>query len=300
MINADASRPAAWPELPAERPDIRLVAVDLDDTLLTDDLIITPRTKKAIQAAREQGVVVTIATGRVFESALPYAKELGLDVPLITFQGAMVVAPDGQVISHRPMERQVSLEILDFLLSFGYHVTLYMKDMLYLEETSAETERYRVRIRIKFHVVPSLREMLAGCSDGVTKFVLMAEPDKVGEVLTAFRERFGGRAQAVRSKPTFLEISRPDTGKGVALAEMAKNMGIDRNQVMAIGDSPNDMDMIVYAGWGVSMANGVEEVREKARWITASNNDEGVAIAIEQLILRDERGRGNGERRYPG
>ena len=286
MTNPENKWPAAWPALPADEPDIRLVALDLDDTLLNDDLIITPRTKKAIQAARETGVTVTIATGRVFESALPYARELDIDVPLITFQGAMVVAPDGQVISHRPMDREVSLEILDFLLSFGYHVTLYIKDKLYIEETSPETDRYRARIRINFNVVPSLKEMLAARTEGVTKFVLMAEEEQIKEALVVFRERFGDRAQAVLSKPTFLEISRPDTGKGVALAEMAEAMGIDRGQVMAVGDSPNDLDMITYAGWGVCMANGVDSVKEKARWITASNNDEGVAVAFEELVLK--------------
>jgi len=286
MTNAENQRYAPWPALPGIKPDIRLVALDLDDTLLNDDLVITPRTMEAIQAARRQGVTVTIATGRVYESALPYAVELGLDAPLITFQGAMVVAMDGQVISHRPMERGVSLEILDFLLSFGYHVTLYIKEKLYIEETSAETDSYRARIRIPFNVVPSLKEMLAARDEGVTKYVLMSEPANIREALVAFRERFGDRVQAVLSKPNFLEISRPDTGKGVALAKMAEDMGLDRSQVMAMGDSPNDMDMIVYAGWGICMANGVDEVKEKARWVTASNNDEGVAVAFEALVLR--------------
>ena len=285
MTAVDSGLPLAWPELPVEKPDIRLVALDLDDTLLTDGLIITPRTKEAIEAARRQGVAVTIATGRVFESALPYAKELDIDIPLITFQGAMVVAPDGRVLSHQPMDRAVSVEILDFLLSFGYNVTLYMKEMLYIEAASATTDRYRARIRINFNVVPSLREMLAGRAEGVTKFVLIADEKQITEALAEFDKRFGGRAQAVPSKPTFLEISRPDTGKGVALAALAKDMGIGMQQVMAIGDSPNDLDMIIGAGWGVCMANGAEAVKAKARWITASNNDEGVAIAIESLVL---------------
>jgi hypothetical protein len=84
-----------------------------------------------------------------------------------------------------------------------------------------------------------------------------------------------------------LEVSRSDIGKGVALAEMAEKLGISREQVMAIGDSPNDLDMISYAGWGVVVANGVDRAKDLARWITASNNEEGVAIAIEHLILKD-------------
>jgi Cof subfamily protein (haloacid dehalogenase superfamily) len=276
----------AWPELPTEKPDIRLVAIDLDDTMLTDGLIITPRTKAAIWEARRQGVVVTIATGRMYESALPYAKELELDVPLITFQGALVVTSDGHVVSHRPMSHDISMEVLDFLAAYERHVTLYTDDTLYLEETSSETDRYRSRIRVKFHVVPSLREMLASRTEGATKYVFMADEDMVSKVLADFEANFGGRAIAVPSKPTFLEIGHRDAGKGVALAEMAEAMGIGPEQVMAIGDSPNDMDMLAYAGWGICMANGVDAAKAQARWITASNNDEGVAVAIEQLVLR--------------
>ena len=285
MIKSGDTWPGAWPELPVEKPDIRLVGIDLDDTMLTDELIITPRTKEAIWAARRQGVVVTIATGRMFESSLPYAKELELDVPLITFQGALIVKPDGHIISHRPLDHEISLEVLDFLMSYNCHVTMYIHDTLYLEETSAETERYRSRIRVKFHVVPSLRALLAERLEGATKYVFMADEDMVRKVLADFEARFDGRAQAVPSKPTFLEISRYDTGKGVALAEMAEEMGFSRQQVMAIGDSPNDLDMLAYAGWGICMANGADTAKEKARWITASNNEDGVAVAIEHLVL---------------
>jgi len=134
--------------------------------------------------------------------------------------------------------------------------------------------------------VPSLRTMMAESPAGATKFCLLSDQERIEEVRQALEGRFGDRIQSVPSKPTFLEISRPDIGKGVSLAEMAEKMGIDREQVMAIGDSPNDLDMIVYAGWGVVMANGLDRVKEAARWITASNNDEGVAIAIEHLVLK--------------
>jgi len=284
--NNRASRPVAYPEFPTEKPDIRLLAIDLDDTLLTDDMLITPRTKRAIQMARRQGVVVTIATGRMFESTLPYAEELEIDVPLITFQGSLVIMPDGTVISHKPMDHALSVEILDFLLSTGCHVTVYIKEKLYVEEVSPFVDRYRRRIRMILHEVPSLRTMMAESPAGATKFCLLAEKERIVEVIDEIGRHFGDRIQAVPSKPTFLEISRSDIGKGISLAEMAEKMGIDREQVMAIGDSPNDLDMIAYAGWGIVVANGVDRAKDLARWITASNNDEGVAIAIEQLVLK--------------
>ena len=280
------NRQTAWPALPAEKPDIRLLAIDLDDTLLTGELIITPRAKSAIQAARLQGVTVTLATGRMYRAALPYAQELELDAPLITYQGALVSTPDGRIISHQPLDQQLSVELLDFILPLGYHVNVYIRDEFYIEKRSPEAERYRAMIRTDFHEVPSLRAMMAGSADGATKIAIISDTGGIRELGEAIRAKFGQRVIAVPSKPTFLEINRPDTGKGVALAALAAESGIDRRQVMAIGDSPNDLDMIEYAGWGVAVANGEETVREKARWVTASNEDEGVAIAIEHLVLR--------------
>jgi Cof subfamily protein (haloacid dehalogenase superfamily) len=271
---------------PGEKPDIRLLAIDLDDTLLTGGLIITPRTKKAIQAACRQGVAVTLATGRMFTSALPYAQELGIGLPLITYQGALVRTPDGQTISHHPIDQRLCVELLSFLLPFECQVNVYIEDQFYIEKTSPEAERYRARIRTAYHEVPSLLAMMAESAMGATKIALMADKERISEIMAAIRAHFQERVLAVPSKPTFLEINRPDTGKGVALAAMAEGMGIGRLQVMAIGDSPNDLDMIEYAGWGIVMANGEDAVKEKARWVTASNEEEGVAVAIEHLVLK--------------
>ncbi len=99
-------------------------------------------------------------------------------------------------------------------------------------------------------------------------------------------EAFGNTVQLVPSKPHFLEFGRPDMGKGVALSQMARELGITRHQVMAIGDSPNDLDMIEYAGWGIAMGNAVECIKEKAQWITADNDADGVALALEKWVLK--------------
>ncbi|MEL7625095.1 MAG: Cof-type HAD-IIB family hydrolase [Clostridiales bacterium] len=285
MTKSIAGGSAAYPEIPQEKPDIRLLAIDLDDTLLRSDYTISPRTKRAIQRARQQGVVVTLATGRMYVSALPYAQELDIDVPLITYQGALVIMTDGRIISHHPMDYQLSMELLDFLLPFGYHVNVYIGDQLFIEESSPEAARYGARTRTYLYQVPSLREMMKQRAAGATKFSLIASAEEVKEVIDATKARFGDRVLTVPSKPTFLEFGRPDMGKGVALAEMAAKLDIDSSQVMAIGDSPNDLDMLEYAGWGIAMANGECCAKERARWITAANDEEGVAIAIESLVL---------------
>lgn len=270
------------------KPDIRLVAIDLDDTMLRTDLTISQRTKEALQAAQAQGVTVTIATGRMFVSARPYALELGIDVPLITYQGAMVVMADGRILSHHPMDLDISCRLVEFLKPFGHHINLYMGDDLYIEKQSPEAARYQALTRTYLNVVEDLGALLRQKGQGATKFSLMATPQQVKDVMKQVAEAFAGTVQVVPSKPHFLEFGRPDMGKGVALSQMARELGITRHQVMAIGDSPNDLDMIEYAGWGVAMGNAEECIKAKAQWITATNDADGVAVALEKWVLKSE------------
>lgn len=271
----------------ASKPDIRLVAIDLDDTMLRTDLTISDRTKQALQAAQTQGVTVTIATGRMFVSAQPYALELGIDVPLITYQGAMVVMADGRVLSHHPMDLDISCRLVEFLKPYGHHINLYMGDDLYIEKHSPEAARYQALTRTYLNVVEDLGALLKLRGQGATKFSLMATPQQVQHVMKETAEAFGNTVQVVPSKPHFLEFGRPDMGKGVALSQMARELGITRHQVMAIGDSPNDLDMIEYAGWGIAMGNAVDSIKEKAQWITADNDADGVALALEKWVLKN-------------
>jgi Cof subfamily protein (haloacid dehalogenase superfamily) len=273
-------------KLDIKKPDIKLVAIDLDDTMLCSDCRISERNRRALQKAQEQGVTITIATGRMFVSAQPFALELGISVPLITYQGAMIVMADGRVISHHPMDHKISCSLLRFLRPFGYHINLYMGDDLYIEKDSPEARRYQSYTRTYLNIVPDLQEFLDSSGQGATKFSLIAKPEEVQEVAARVQEEFGDQVQTVASKPFFLEFGRPDMGKGVALSEMAKKLGISREQVMAIGDSPNDLDMIEYAGWGIAMGNADECIKEKARWITATNNEDGVAVALETWVLK--------------
>jgi len=275
-----------YPEFPLETPDIRLIALDLDDTLLTSGLLITQRTKDAIQEARRRGIVVTFATGRMYLSALPYARELGLDAPLITYLGALVCSADGRLLSHLTIDRGTCAEVLAFLKSRGAQVNVYIGDYFYVERLSPQVERYRKAIGANCFEAPDLIGLMDEFPDGATKIAVMTDAREGAKLYGELRGRFGDRLSVIPSKPTFIELSRPDTGKGAALAEMASGLGIGPEQVMAIGDSPNDEDMIEYAGWGIVMANGDEGLKRKARWVTASNDEDGVAIAIESLALR--------------
>lgn len=263
-------------------PDIKLIAIDLDDTLLHNDLTISERARTAIRKAVAKGVHVTLATGRMYRSALPFALDLQLNLPLITYQGALVKYADGREVYHRPIPMQTARELAQFLLPYEYHVNIYIADELYMEKDSPEGRRYVAIAKVPIHLVEHLTEALM---QDPSKMVVIAGSEELDRLALDVRSSFGNSLQITKSKATFLEFAHPQATKGIALAHLANSLGIGAASVMAIGDSPNDLDMIEYAGWGVAMGNAVAEVKKKARYVTKSNDDDGVAEAIEKLVI---------------
>lgn len=263
-------------------PDIRLIAIDLDDTLLLDDLTISCRARKAISKAVEKGIHVTLATGRMYRSALPFALDLQLNLPLITYQGALVKYSDGREVYHRPIEIDTARELVCLLMPYGHHVNIYIDDELYMSKDSPEGQRYLKIARVPVHLAEELQDVLVRRP---SKIVVIASSPELDRLAVDAREFFGESLNITKSKPTFLEFAHPQATKGLALEYLANSLGISSGNVMAIGDSPNDLDMLEYAGWGVAMGNADSEVKARARYITCSNNDDGVAEAIEKFVL---------------
>lgn len=263
---------------------IKLIAVDLDDTLLTGELKVSPRVKAVLRQARVKGVQVTLATGRMYASALPYAEELGIDVPLITYQGALVKSSrSGEVIIYRPLPLVHAREIIGRVRQLGYHINAYVDDRLIVERMSDEGLAYARLSKVELQRVPDLVAFLA---QDPTKLVIIAEEEQLDALQGEMTDRYGDRVHVTKSKPQFLEFSHPLATKGRALADLAARLGIKREEVMAIGDSYNDLEMIAFAGIGVVMGNAREEIKARADYITSSNDEDGVAEAVEKFVLR--------------
>ena len=263
---------------------IKLVAVDMDDTLLDGTLQVSPRTCEAIHKAQEQGVVVTIATGRMFSSALPFAKQLNIQAPLIVYNGGMVRYPiSKEMVFHKTIEADVAGKIVEFFRQRGWYLQSYINDELYVAERTAEAIYYEKFANIKAIVVG---DEFYSMKHEPTKFLALSEPDTIQQILKVVNAEFGGAVFAATSKATFLELTHPSVNKGHALAALADKLAIRREEVMAIGDSNNDYPMIDYAGFGVAMGNASERVKKIAQAVTAHNNAHGVAEAIEKYVLR--------------
>lgn len=265
---------------------IRLVAMDMDDTLLQDDWTISERTIDAIRQAQKQGVYVTFATGRATSSVLPYARQLGLNVPVITYNGAKIQEIlSGEILYRRVIPIETAKDISEWLLAQHIHFHVYLKDHIFVEKMNDLSRQYARATRVPVEEI-DIMDRLSAEQEGVEKILLMGEPEMTILWNEKIHQRYEGKVRSTKSKPRFLELIHPMVSKGTALASLAERLGVKREEVMAVGDSLNDIEMIRYAGLGIAMGNARAEVKEIADKITATNQEDGVAQAIEEYVLR--------------
>lgn len=262
----------------------KLLAIDIDDTLLNDEGEITPTTIEALKAAMDEGVVVTLATGRMYASADAIAARLGLRVPLITYQGALVrYAGEGDIIYARYVPESVAGEVFEYSRKNGLHLQAYVNDRLYVAEENEAVIGYARISNIPYIVEPNIAGLIRLPQN---KLLMIDDPERLDAAAAELRDRLGDQAHITKSKPHFLEVMHPEGTKGSALRFLAGHFGCKISETMAIGDSWNDHDMIETAGLGVAMGNGVDALKKIADAVTDSNNEDGVRKAIERFILR--------------
>lgn len=261
----------------------KLIAIDVDDTLINDDKIVTEATQQALEQAIAKGVTVTLATGRMYASAQAIARQIGMNVPLITYQGSLVKnLLDGHVLYERSVPQDAARRIWQYAEEHGLHLQLYIDDQLYVQVDNEKTQSYAGLSKIPYIVEPDFSKLIDQPS---TKMLIIDEPDYLDEVAVELRDLLGSGVHITKSKPHFLEIMHSEGTKGHALTYLAEHFGCDLSEVMAIGDAWNDREMLEVAGLGVAMGNAVPSLKEIADEITLSNNDDGVAHVIRKHIL---------------
>ncbi len=268
---------------------IGLIALDLDGTLVGDDLLLRKRTKAAIRAAIERGVAVSIVTGRMATSALRFARELGIRDPIVAYQGALIRAiPEpgdnrlGRLLLHRPLAAAATREAIEWTRSIGLDPHVNHLERFVIRADDPRAEDYSSFLGGRAVVVDDL---IAWVDRPVSKVIAVAEEPMDHAVLDVARERFAGRAEVTISHPRFLEFLRPGVSKGAAVRWLARRARVPLANVLAIGDQFNDLEMIAAAGHGAAMPHAPQPVRAAARYIAPPLADEGVAQLIERLVL---------------
>ena len=263
---------------------IKLIASDMDDTLLNHDNKISERNANAIRSALDKGVVFMIATGRMFCSARPYALDLGLDVPLVTYNGALVKgAKSGEVFYEHKLNYDTALEVLAYCKEHKYYAQVYIGDDILVDKKGKWSDKYSEIIGVP---ITEIGEAVYEIKEAPYKILVMTETEDFQPTWKAFAEKFAGKIVVTSSRDNFLELMEPGVNKWEAVKAVAESYNIKPEETMCIGDSNNDLAMIKNAGIGVAVGNAKDSVKEHAKIVTASNNDDGVAMVVEAILTQ--------------
>ncbi len=261
----------------------RLIYLDIDETLVDARQVIPASTIAALHQARQRGIRIGLATGRMYSSARPYAAALDVDAPLILYNGARVETfKERRVLFQQHLPRAYALRAFALVKKFDIHCNVYVEDQLYVERWTKRAWESMVKDRVYAQPVGDLVAFLT--TDPV-KLLLIGE----GEMLDAFKnvylEGLADPPHLVRSEPTYLEILSQGVNKGRALEEVCTALDIPLEHVVAFGDSFNDIEMLRKAGLGIAMASSDPAVQREADYVAQPISEEGIAKALWEFVL---------------
>lgn len=264
---------------------IKLIAIDLDSTLLNSNKIISKENVKAIKKAMDLGIKVTISTGRMFCSALPYAKELSLELPIVVYNGALVKnITSNKIIYQCFLAKETAIEVMKFAFERGIYFQTYIDDKLLIRKREDISDYYAKIANVKYSEVGD--DLFNLKKDPHEVLILTeTEDEKFNKLfIEDLKQKFGNSIHVTFSAKGFIEVMNPSTNKWEAIKYLAQCNEIEENEIMCIGDGDNDYEMIEKSKYGVAMANAHEKVKEVATFITESNDNSGVALIINRII----------------
>ena len=268
--------------------DIKLIALDLDGTTLNSKKEITPRTRAAIDAALAKGVRVALASGRSLRGVLPTAKLLELEKKhglIVAWTGAYVEDLTSHELLHqRTLPPDIVPELCAYAKAHDMAIMTYDREGMSISETPED--QYIVYEAVS-NGIPQrkVEDLNAEVTYPLNKMLLTFHPSRLAELEPQMQAHFAGRIDVYHSEPYFLEAMPLGCTKATALEMLLDKLGLSRENLMVCGDSGNDLAMIRFAGLGVAMGNADEDVKAQADFVSTSNDEDGVAVAIEKFVL---------------
>lgn len=264
----------------------QLIALDMDGTLLNGDKQISEANNRKISEAKAKGKNVVIATGRPLLGIRGFLEELDMisdEDYVIAFNGALVqTVKSGRIISKTTLSVAEYKELYKHSQELGVHIHALTEDSV----TTPVNNKY-TGVEASINDIPILEMPVDDIDEDTTivKVMMIDEPALLDEIIPKLPTEIKEKYTIVRSAPYFLEFLDKSVNKGVGVAAVAKELGLESENVIAVGDAGNDLDMIKYAGLGVAMDNAFDEVKEAAGYITKSNEEDGVAHVIDKFML---------------
>ena len=272
---------------------IRLIATDLDDTLLNAQSDLNPRVLDALHAAMAAGCGITLSSGRMLEAMVPLAERIGVNAPMLLYNGeAAYDHRTGETIFADRLPYETALGIVEMAEAMGLYIQAYPGRGYYCREVCDHTRRYAASVQVEaipIHM-PVSAWMRAQPRD-LQKLLIIDTPEGADRAQAALMSAFSGKATFLKSRANFIEIVPDGVDKGQALMRLAAHLGIAPDEVMAFGDGQNDVPMIAAAGTGVAVSNACPAALEAADIVAPSNLEDGVAQIIEAWLAEGKIGR---------
>jgi len=265
---------------------IKLIACDLDGTLLDNDHNITADNVKVIEALKEKDIPFVIATGRIYPSAAEFSKDLGLTTPIIACNGAVIKDPvEDKIIKDYPVSTDSMIELIKICKKYDIYFHIYTIDTVYAERNERLIAKYNewkkldpkrslVKTAVVEDIVPVIKDNI------VYKLGIYVDEEGAKEAYEEMVKIPG--ITSCFSLTTLVDIFNENASKGIAVQELAKMYDLNQENVMALGDNENDMPMLEYAGLGIAMKDARDQVKAAADEVTVSNGESGVAVAIRK------------------
>lgn len=263
--------------------DYKLIAVDIDGTLLNSQGILTEKTKKAIQKAVDAGIVFVICTGRPIQGVKSLNEEINRDLPFITYNGAMIIkGKSKEILYERSLPKHLAKEVYNLGSKWDTTIIVWSDNKLYINNESEKAKEYSKSINTSYIKIENINEISAE----ITKVLWYDDHEKLAKYQDDFKDKIDKRIVHHFSRPHYLEFVDEKATKGIAIQKLCEHYGFDIAQTIAIGDGYNDLSMIKEAGLGVAMENAPDEIKKHANYITTSCDQDGVAHVINEFVLK--------------
>lgn len=272
----------------------KMIAMDMDGTLLTTDKMVSEYSKDVLQRAADMGVKLVVCTGRIFKSAKIFAKIIGTKAPVVASNGAYIREKDkDEVIYSKPLNRDEIYKVIDISKKYDFCPQVFTSDTIFSEKLIHSAKNYLrwnetllEKDRINIHITDDIYSIIDENLGSILKVLVMSDED---DKLLSFRKdlKSYGNFSIVSSFKNNAEIMSEGISKGNAVKILADYFNISKDEVVCFGDGENDASMIKYAGLGIAMDNAIDEIKEIADYITDTNDNDGVAKAIEKFVLKE-------------
>lgn len=261
---------------------IKMIATDIDGTILKWGLDFTPAMKNCVEKLKQSGIKLVLVTGRMHCATLPVAKELGLDTPIISYQGGLIKDCHNNTLYQKNLSNDYAKEIIQWARKNNIHINLYLDDQLYVEEDNDIVKSYTDGKFIDYTVcnfdnleIENVNKILA---------IDLTDAEKVTGWVNELKEKYPD-LYIVKSTPYFCEIGCSDAKKSLGVHHLCNMWGIKLEEVLTIGDQNNDIDLVQCGGIGVAMGNGTPELKECADFITDTVENDGFVKAVEKFVI---------------